>query len=83
MQAIQYHAEVEFMDENENTILLRETRDRVIRIDERMEIYLGKDGIVEELKRRVDGMHNKMLMMTGGGLVMIFLADKAWTAIFK
>lgn len=67
----------------ENQKLLRETRDAVIEMKTRIDIYLGKDGVVDQLQTRVDGIHSRMLLFMGGGIAVLFIAEKAWAYFVK
>lgn len=69
--------------ESESVILLRSISDRLTRLETKIEIYFGEDGTIPEMKKRVDGMHGKMLMFSGAGAVLIFLADWVKAAIFN
>jgi hypothetical protein len=67
------------MKENEEALtLLRETHDKVIRIETLMDVHLGKDGTLPQLQKKVDGINAKIIFASGAVGTVLFGIEKAF-----
>ena len=67
------------MKENEEALtLLRETHDKVIRIETLMDVHLGKDGTLSQLQKKVDGINAKIIFASGAVGTILFGIEKAF-----
>jgi len=77
LQLLQHPSEPELMDEMklDPVKMLLELRDGNVRMETKIDIYLGKDGIVPAMQKRLDAMNTRMAMFTGGGMVLMWLIN--------
>lgn len=71
------------LQDSEMLTLLRDISDRLTKLETKIEVYFGPDGTIPEMKKKVDGMWGKMMMLGGAGAVLLFLADWVKAEIFK
>jgi hypothetical protein len=56
--------------------LLQEINGKLARVEALVDIHLGQSGTLEKLKDKVDGMHTKMLLFSGGAAVVLYLLNR-------
>lgn len=61
--------------------LLQDIRDRVVKMETKLDIYFGEGGTIPVLQKVVDALKNRVYIFLSVGGILGWLAEKGWTQI--